>query len=67
MVRANVLIQHNRPDARSAAKYVVDHFADRIDQQPTLAKMREYLRTHGDTASLYPVIACRGPLRTLRA
>ncbi|HEY4143561.1 tetratricopeptide repeat protein [Pinirhizobacter sp.] len=49
VVRANILIQHNRPDARSAAKYIVDHFADRIDQQLTLAKMREYLRTHGDT------------------
>jgi tetratricopeptide (TPR) repeat protein len=49
--RANILIQHNRPDARSAAKFFVDHFADRIDQQFTLARMREYLRTHADTGT----------------
>ncbi|WP_250633119.1 tetratricopeptide repeat protein [Pinirhizobacter soli] len=54
VVRANILIQHNRPDARTAAKYVVDHFADRTDQQPILAKMREYLRTHGDAGSPTP-------------
>jgi predicted Zn-dependent protease len=52
--RANILIQHNRPDARSAAKYVVDHFANLADQQMDLAKMREYLRTHGDTGSSTP-------------
>lgn len=54
VVRANVLIQHNSPDALSAAKYVVDHFADRIDQQLVLAKMRQYLRTHGNTGTSTP-------------